>query len=296
MTLSRWPLLGVDFTSAPSARKPITVAHAYCTGDACGAQLVLLDLQPIRSFENLLALLLRPGPWLGVFDFPFSLPRALVSALGWPERDWDALVAYCAGMPHGRFRALLDAFRAARPAGDKYVYRATDHPARASSPMKLVNPPVGLMYLTGAPLLRAADLTVPGLRAGDPQRVALEGYPGMLARAITTQSYKSDAVSEQTRPRHAARERILDALLAGRHPLGLKLVADDAQLNALLDDGRGDVLDAVLCAVQAGWAWQRRKQGYGLPPQVDPLEGWIVACDAIAAARAATAGDPLPLA
>lgn len=292
MTLSRWPLMGVDFTSAPSARKPITVAHAYCAADAHGAQLVLLELQAIRSFENLLALLLRPGPWLGVFDFPFSLPRALVSALGWPDGNWDALVAHCAAIPHGRFRAQLDAFRAARPAGEKYVYRATDHPARASSPMKLVNPPVGLMVLTGAPLLRA----VPGLRTGDPRRVALEGYPGMLARAITPLSYKSDAVSEQTRARHGAREHILDALLAGRHPLGLKLVADDAHLNAMLDDGRGDVLDAVLCAVQAGWAWQRRHRHWGLPPQVDPLEGWIIACDAIAAARAAPAGDPLPLA
>jgi len=295
MTLSRWPLMGVDFTSAPSARKPITVAHAYCAADAHGAHLVLLELQAIRSFENLLALLLRPGPWLGVFDFPFGLPRALVSALGWPDGTWDALVAHCAGLPHGHFRAQLDAFRAARPVGDKYVYRTTDHPARASSPMKLVNPPVGLMYLTGAPLLCAADLTVPGLRAGDPQRIALEGYPGMLARAITAQSYKSDTVAEQTRTRHAARERILDALLCGRHPLGLKLVADDAHLNAMLDDGRGDVLDAVLCAVEAGWAWQRRDQGWGLPAQVDALEGWIVGCDAIATARAATAGDPLPL-
>lgn len=297
MTVSRWPLLGVDFTSAPSARKPITVAHAYCDGDARNAQLVLLDLEAIRSFENLLALLLRPGPWLGAFDFPFGLPRGLVSALGWPATDWDVLVEFSTGMRRAHFCAQLDAFRAARPAGDKYVHRATDQPARASSPMKLVNPPVGLMYLTGAPLLRAADLTLPGLRVGDPQRIGLEGYPGMLARAITAASYKSDTLSEQTPARRMAREHILDALLTGRHPMGLRLVADDAQLDAILDDGRGDVLDAVLCAVQAGWAWQRRNAGYGMPVQVDPLEGWIVGCEALAAARVEPAGtNSLPLA
>jgi hypothetical protein len=44
-------------------------------------------------------------------------------------------------------------------------------------------------------------------------------------------------------------------------------------------DASGDTLDAVLCMVQAAWAAQRHAQGdalYGLPPDLDPLEGWIV--------------------
>lgn len=34
-------------------------------------------------------------------------------------------------------------------------------------------------------------------------------------------------------------------------------------------------LDALLCAIQAAWAWTQRDQGFGLPKHVDPLEGWI---------------------
>jgi hypothetical protein len=47
----------------------------------------------------------------------------------------------------------------------------------------------------------------------------------------------------------------------------------------LLGDARGDHIDAVLCLVQAAWSAQRASTpgpGYGLPEQVDPLEGWIV--------------------
>ena len=41
----------------------------------------------------------------------------------------------------------------------------------------------------------------------------------------------------------------------------------------------GDSMDAVLCQLQAAWALQQHQQGaplYGLPPDMDPLEGWIV--------------------
>ena len=45
--------------------------------------------------------------------------------------------------------------------------------------------------------------------------------------------------------------------------------------DALAADASGDELDAVLCLVQAAWA-AAREPGYGLPAQIDPLEGWIV--------------------
>jgi hypothetical protein len=32
----------------------------------------------------------------------------------------------------------------------------------------------------------------------------------------------------------------------------------------------------VLCLVQAAWATGQGAPMYGLPPQMDPLEGWIV--------------------
>jgi len=56
----------------------------------------------------------------------------------------------------------------------------------------------------------------------------------------------------------------------------LRLCLSAGQQGQLLDDGRGDTLDAVLCLLQAAWGWQQGWPNYGLPMPVDPLEGWIV--------------------
>ena len=52
--------------------------------------------------------------------------------------------------------------------------------------------------------------------------------------------------------------------------------ATDAQRDALAADGSGDRLDAVLCLVQAAWAEREGPPSWGLPPDLDPLEGWIL--------------------
>jgi len=47
----------------------------------------------------------------------------------------------------------------------------------------------------------------------------------------------------------------------------------------LVEDASGDSMDAVICMMQAAWSQQQFEQGdpmYGLPPDMDPLEGWIV--------------------
>jgi hypothetical protein len=38
----------------------------------------------------------------------------------------------------------------------------------------------------------------------------------------------------------------------------------------------GDMLDALLCAVQAARAYLGRDEGYGIPMECDRDEGWIV--------------------
>jgi len=267
-------IIGVDFTSAPRKAKPITVAHAELRAGA----LRLLAIEPLLDFAAFEALLARPGPWLGGFDFPFGLPRELVRDLGWPER-WKALLAHCARLTRAELRAALDAYRATRPAGAKYAHRATDLPAGSSSPMKLVNPPVALMFHEGAPRLAAAGLHVPGLARGDRGRVALEAYPGLLARAVTRASYKNDARAMQTPERRAARRRIVAALERGSHPLGIRVAfAAASTRNRLIADGSGDALDAALCAVQAAWAAAR--PNFGLPRRIPRCEGWIVSAAA----------------
>ncbi|HUJ88529.1 MAG TPA: DUF429 domain-containing protein [Burkholderiales bacterium] len=267
-------VIGVDFTSAPRKAKPITVAHAELRAGA----LRVLALEALLDFPAFEALLARPGPWTGGFDFPFGLPGELVRDLGWP-RGWRPLVRHCAQLTRAELRAALDAYRAARPAGNKYAHRATDRPAGSSSPMKLVNPPVALMFHEGAPRLAAAGVHVPGLAAGDRARVALEAYPGMLARTIVRASYKNDARALQTPARRAARRRILAALVRGDHPLRLKVsLKTDSMKQILLEDASGDSLDAVLCAVQAAWAAAR--PGWGLPRRLPRGEGWIVSAGA----------------
>lgn len=261
---------GIDFTSRPTRRKPITVALGRREGGR--VRLERIDAQP--SFDGFAAWLSTPGPWTGAFDFPFGLPRELVATLGWPE-DWRSLMRHYAALSRAEIRATFAAFCAARPVGGKFAHRACDLPAGSSPSMKWVNPPVAYMMHAGVPLLLAAGVHLPGLAEGDRERVALEGYPGLLARElIGRRSYKSDESARQTSERTAARAAIVAALEAGVSRLALHLRLSPAQRAALIADGSGDLVDAVLCMLQAAWAAGR--PGHGLPARTDPLEGWIV--------------------
>jgi hypothetical protein len=269
-------LLGVDFTCAPSRRKPIVVARGVLAGDV----LRLQALQAIDTLAGFEALLAEPGPWLGAFDFPFGLPRAFVNAqaLG---ADARAVIAELHRRCPTRmaFRALVDAWGNARPQGQRLVHRRTDTAlpgVSSSSPLQTRYVPVGFMYYEGFARLVAAGLAVPALVDGDASRVALEGYPGWLAHAlIGRRSYKNRDHDDTL----IARKDLVEALEQGRTPLGLRLKLGHAQRDALAADASGDRLDAVLCLAQAAWA--SRRPGHGLPADVDPVEGWIVGAGAL---------------
>ena len=55
--------------------------------------------------------------------------------------------------------------------------------------------------------------------------------------------------------------------------LAVRLEASPTWRRRLLADGRGDLLDAVICSLQAGHAALQPR--FGLPRDLDPLEGWI---------------------
>lgn len=265
------PLVGVDFSSRPSVRKPITVAH----GERRGAVVRLLRLERLATLEAFAEWLAQPGPWLGGFDLPFGLPRELVEQLGWPT-EWGALIAHYRGLTREQVRATFAAFCHARPAGSKFAHRACDGPAGSSPSMKWVNPPVAYMLHAGVPLLVDAGVSLPAVGfEADPQKVALEAYPGLLARElIGRRSYKSDDAARRTPERLIARKDIAEALEQGRTRLGLRLKMSHAQRDALVDDASADLLDAVLCLMQAAWAAGQPR--HGLPAGHDRLEGWIV--------------------
>lgn len=275
-------LHGIDFTSAPRRRKPITLASGRLLAQAAGAVLVVDGIERVDSLEGFDDWLRRPGPWLAAFDFPFGLPRELLAAFDWPreagggDTAWSASIRHVAGLSRPEFVDRLRAFCASQPAGAKFAHRATDRRAGSSPSMKWVNPPVALMLHAGAPRLLDAGVSLPGLHPGDPARIALEGYPGFVARSIIgRESYKSDERARQTARRRAARERIVSALTTGAHRLGIRAALGPALRRDCVEDASADSLDAVLCLLQAAWAWQRRDQGFGLPASIDPVEGWI---------------------
>ncbi len=268
-------LLGCDFSSSPSKRKQIVMAW----GEAAGDRVVLKQLQLLPTLAAFSDCLHTPGPWVGGFDLPFGLPRELVENLAWPT-DWLSCMQYFARLSRDDIRTQFAQFCNARPVGGKFAHRATDLPANSSPSMKWVNPPVAFMMHAGVPLLLQAGVHFPGLHDGDTQRVALETYPGMWARRVLQrQSYKNDAAAKQTTERWLARKNLLHALVWGHEALPVRLKLSSAMADDLVGDASGDSLDAVICMMQAAWAHQQFLQGdvlYGLPQQMDRLEGWIV--------------------
>lgn len=271
-------IVGVDFTSVPRRAKPITVAH----GDLDGATLHIERVDSFPDWASYEAWLAQPGQWLGAFDFPFGLSRELVEHLGWPLQ-WAELVTHCAGLSRAQLRLTFKAFCDARPVGNKFAHRVTDGPAGSSPSMKWVNPPVAYMFHEGARRLLQSGVTVFGLHAGDPLKIALEGYPGLVARLVTRASYKSDERAKQTPERSSARAAIVASLENGTHPLGITVVMKKALRQRLIADGTADWLDAVLCAVAAAWAAQR--PNFGMPLVMDPVEGWTACAAHVEPAR-----------
>jgi hypothetical protein len=279
-------LIGCDFSSSPSKRKPVVVAVGHAKAGRVQLQ-SLLRFDTLASFADWLK---QPQAWVGGFDLPFGLPRELVQTLGWPT-DWLPCMQHFAALTRAEIRETFKAFCDARPVGGKFAHRATDAPAGSSPSMKWVNPPVAYMLHAGVPLLIEAGVTLPRLHApavcadgggssvASATRIALEAYPGLLARElIGSTSYKSDDKAKQTPERLIARKQLLQVLELGQTRLGLRLKLTHAQHDTLVDDASGDSLDAVLCMVQAAWAHAQHEAGdahYGLP-DCDPLEGWIV--------------------
>jgi hypothetical protein len=262
-------VLGIDFTSRPRPRKPITCLHCVLEGDLLRAQ----SLEEWPVFEGFEQALRRPGPWIAGIDFPFGQARRFVETIGWPL-SWEAYVQHAHELGRSGYRQVLDAYRAGRADGDKEHRRRTDIAAGSISPQKLYGVPVGLMFFEGAPRLVAAGVRVPHLQDGDPARIVVEAYPGVLARGLLgRRSYKHDSVRKQSADHLAARQELLGSIAGGalRDDFGFHVQAE----SALCNDPAGDHLDALLCAIQAAWAWRTRAEGFGAPSDLDPLEGWI---------------------
>jgi hypothetical protein len=266
-------LAGIDFSCSPSRRKPITVATGrFIDG---GAAIRLEGIAELHTLDAFAAWLQTPGPWLGAFDFPFGLPRAFVESNALGSSAAEVIDAVHRRAPtRMAWRALIDTWGNAQPAGSRLLHRRTDlaSPVGSTSPLQTRYVPVGLMYYEGVARLIASGVSMPGLRAGDAGRVALEGYPRRLAHAlIARRSYKNGDDDD----RREAREAIVAAIAVGASDALRLSIGDRALRASLVADPSGDRLDAVLCLIQAAVASPLVR--YGLPEGIDPVEGWIVA-------------------
>jgi hypothetical protein len=261
-------IYGVDFTSAPKRDKPIVVAE--CEAHAAG--LAVKGFHEFADWPAYEMWLETDGEWIGGFDFPFGLPRRFVEAQRWPS-DWAGMVEACVASGKERFaETAMRAFVAARSLEDKH--RETDLVAKSHSPLKTrTNPPVGLMFYEGTWRLLKRGIRIPGLNETASRKLALEAYPGFLVRQLRERYYKNDKLGAGTANRDA-RKRIVEALAAGSVSCPVSL--GSKSLRERLLHASGDWLDAVLCATQAHWAWQKRDRNFGLPARIDPREGWIV--------------------
>ena len=173
-------------------------------------------LEEWPDFALLKHALKKPGPWIAGIDFPFGLPRIFIKNMGWPD-SWADYVTHAGSLGRERFRSALDSYRRRRPYGDKEHRRATDKAASSISPQKLYGIPVALMFFEGAPRLVQSGVTIPVLQSGDPSRIVVEAYPGVLARQLIGRvGYKNDSAEKQTEKQHNARFAMLDCILNGQ--------------------------------------------------------------------------------
>jgi Protein of unknown function (DUF429) len=266
-------IYGLDFTSAPGRRKPLIVLGCTLSGEVLRVE----DSETLTDFGGFEEFLQSQGPWVCGMDFPFGQPRSLVAALGWPG-SWEGYVAEVGGLSKEEFEDGIRADMALREPGSKWRYRLADRRSGSSSAMMLFRVPVGKMFYQGAPRLLASGVRVEPCRRNGDTRVAVEAYPAVVARRfLGRRTYKRDAVPD-TPERRSARETLISALQSAtlKEVYGVTVEMENSWREEFAGDPSADALDSLLCAVQAAWAYIKRDEGYGVPPECDPNEGWIL--------------------
>ena len=266
-------IYGLDFTSAPSRRKPLVAVGCTLQDGIPRVE----NAEEMTGFGEFDEFLLEPGPWICGMDFPFGQPRSLVSALGWPVA-WEGYVRKVAGLSKEEFENAIRADMATRPPGSKWRYRLADRRSGSSSAMMLFRVPVGKMFYRGAPRLLASGISVEPCRPNREDRVAVEAYPAVVARRFLDRAaYKRDGEPD-TPDRKQARERLVSGLESAilREAYGFTVEMSGLWKERFVDEPSADALDSLLCAVQAAWAHTRRDEDWGIPPECDPNEGWIL--------------------
>ena len=103
-------LVGCDFSSSPTRRKPIVIA----SGSVAKGRVLLHGLERLESLDEFARWLALERSWIGGFDFPFGLPRQLLDHLGWPL-EWQPAMRHYAALPRSHLRSSSIARPTATP-------------------------------------------------------------------------------------------------------------------------------------------------------------------------------------
>ena len=155
-------LLGVDFSSAPTHRKPITVAVGLMptTTDPVYRLQTIREIETLEAFECMLT---EPLHWIGGFDLPFGQPRTLIEHERWPTQ-WNEFVHFFCRQSREYLRETFRDWCNAHPPGNKFACRKADKPAGSSPAMRWTNPPVAWMMHAGIGRMLEAGLAFPAHR------------------------------------------------------------------------------------------------------------------------------------
>lgn len=271
---------GVDFTSAPRAKKPIVAVSARVDRREV-TPLELLTFTTLDAFSNWLNT--HPEGIVAI-DAPFGQPRRLLEH--WHitkdvikgSQSWTEYVSRIAKLSKRDFADELNRYRATRPVGDKHHLRRCDQLAGACSPMMLYGVPVAKMFFVLAPLLLESNVNLPPVRKTASPCTCVEAYPALVVKALwdgKAPPYKSDTRSKQTADKEDTRAtlvRYLQTELVTKN-YGLRVCCSQLE-PTFITDPTGDALDALFACLQAAWAAQQADSG--IPVDVDALEGWIV--------------------
>src|SRR5271170_4769482 len=99
-------VLGIDFTSRPSRKKPITCIYCELNGHVLRAE----RLEEWIEFTSFELALKKSGPWIAGIDFPFGQSCTFIKNIGWPP-SWSGYVTYVGSLTRDGFRDQLARYR-----------------------------------------------------------------------------------------------------------------------------------------------------------------------------------------
>jgi hypothetical protein len=249
LTASERRILGIDFSGASDAGRKIWIAEGRSAGG--GAPFNLIDLRPACDLEGgavppagaiaaLARHIVRAPNTVAGFDFPFSIPAALIEEPSWV----DFLRAFPARFPDP------DAFRdwALTKANGRELRRAADR--AASTPFNSYNLRIYRQTWWGIAALLNPLVTGGAAIVRPYQRPTRRALP-ILTEACPACSLKSIGFYPPYKGRSAThrrnRQAVVKTLIARGH-----LAPPPSKLRRIMiDNVGGDALDAVVAALAA---------------------------------------------